>query len=727
MPSQHQVEILFRTADRASAPIAQIARATGGLERATRAVGGAGREGAQGFSVLLNSINQTRGAVSGLLGPLAGVAALVAGGLSAGAVVQVHQAFEDTSISIAGMLTALEAVPNMNVGLETSAAIMDRITIAAAQLPGEAEDYIQVFRQGLPGVTAAMANQHATLEQMADFTNMFAAVGAANNLDAGMVGRDLSTLLRDGRGGAGLDVSMWTTLAPVMRNIQTGAKLTADQFNTMTQPQRWQAINGAIERYRPQMNAAAASWSSIEGAVKSTTKAMLRLGTTPLFNEAKIQVQRMLAMFTNPNTGQWTELGETMIAGSRLAGDYLVKKLHQGLDVAGRIRDALGDGVARLNRSPLFRQLASVPMRAMGMAVQGGQRLLDGHGGSGAAMGAAGLMAIRAGGGPAAALAAGVAMNVLVDHTKEVNFALGHLGVGATQLQTGFTALWAPISAMDVMLGNFAGATLPGISIAFNEVSFRVTEAVNRVAPAFTTLFSALSPIFGALGSAFGAVAEVAGQVLGLAISEAARALTIFAEGVTFMIRDIQGWMDRNNIHPIDAAGRAGRYAVSNIGGIMATMIESVTGANSGSYNDATRAGRRAHLQSNVAGIAAMLTPGNNQARDRVTAAQRRAATGTTALDAAQATLRTARAALHTSLVAASGTHAGSGTHAPGTPGARGGNHTHNDFRNSHFSIQQRFAEGFDPDRVALAFTADLERTASRRMQSGFEPAFGLR
>lgn len=52
--------------------------------------------------------------------------------------------------------------------------------------------------------------------------------------------------------------------------------------------------------------------------------------------------------------------------------------------------------------------------------------------------------------------------------------------------------------------------------------------------------------------------------------------------------------------------------------------------------------------------------------------------------------------------------------------------HAVQDFRYSRFDITQRFAEGFDPDRVASAFASDLEAMASQRLSSGFAPAFAL-
>ena len=49
------------------------------------------------------------------------------------------------------------------------------------------------------------------------------------------------------------------------------------------------------------------------------------------------------------------------------------------------------------------------------------------------------------------------------------------------------------------------------------------------------------------------------------------------------------------------------------------------------------------------------------------------------------------------------------------------------DFRNSRFDIQQKFAEGFDPDRIAVAFANDLASTGERRLVSGLTPAFSIR
>jgi hypothetical protein len=48
------------------------------------------------------------------------------------------------------------------------------------------------------------------------------------------------------------------------------------------------------------------------------------------------------------------------------------------------------------------------------------------------------------------------------------------------------------------------------------------------------------------------------------------------------------------------------------------------------------------------------------------------------------------------------------------------------DFRGSRFDITQKFAEGFDPDRIAVAFAQDLGRMGEMRVQSAMSPTAGL-
>jgi hypothetical protein len=59
---------------------------------------------------------------------------------------------------------------------------------------------------------------------------------------------------------------------------------------------------------------------------------------------------------------------------------------------------------------------------------------------------------------------------------------------------------------------------------------------------------------------------------------------------------------------------------------------------------------------------------------------------------------------------------------APGAPEERPT--VYQDFRGSRFDITQAFAEGFDPDRIAVAFANDLSSLGERRLQSGLAGTF---
>ena len=95
-------------------------------------------------------------------------------------------------------------------------------------------------------------------------------------------------------------------------------------------------------------------------------------------------------------------------------------------------------------------------------------------------------------------------------------------------------------------------------------------------------------------------------------------------------------------------------------------------------------------------------------------------------LDAhAQATKRTADALKRTEMDRTSAVIAERTAQHHRTPEGREKQPYH-DFRNSRFDITQKFAEGFDPDRIAVAFTQDLAGLADKRTQSGFAPLFGV-
>lgn len=54
------------------------------------------------------------------------------------------------------------------------------------------------------------------------------------------------------------------------------------------------------------------------------------------------------------------------------------------------------------------------------------------------------------------------------------------------------------------------------------------------------------------------------------------------------------------------------------------------------------------------------------------------------------------------------------------TPSERGGNNF--DFRGSRFTIEQKFADGFDADRIAILSTEQLSKLATKKVSSTLAP-----
>lgn len=61
------------------------------------------------------------------------------------------------------------------------------------------------------------------------------------------------------------------------------------------------------------------------------------------------------------------------------------------------------------------------------------------------------------------------------------------------------------------------------------------------------------------------------------------------------------------------------------------------------------------------------------------------------------------------------------GSSAPASAG------TYQDFRGSRFDIEQKFAEGFDPDRIAVGFANDIAKLGEKRLTSSLSPVNAVR
>jgi hypothetical protein len=127
MAVQNIVELLFKVSDQATAPVKAIE--SGMTQLKTSSLG-----------------------VTAALGTVGAAAAAVGAGIvyAAKQAIELGAKFEDTSIIIAGYIRAFNMEPTFEAATSAAASALDTIEVMAAKLPGETEQYVEVFKTALP-------------------------------------------------------------------------------------------------------------------------------------------------------------------------------------------------------------------------------------------------------------------------------------------------------------------------------------------------------------------------------------------------------------------------------------------------------------------------------------------------------------------------------------------------------------------------------------------------
>jgi len=279
---QNIVELLFRVSDQASGPSRNIASSFDGLKSAATAAAAA-------------------------------TAAIGAGVLAAAKqAVDLGSKFEDTSINIAGNIRAFDLAPTFDAATKSAANALDTIEAMAAKLPGETDQYIEVFKIALPKAIESGMND---IKAITDLTSRFTAVAVSSGVDAGQAGMDLFRMLA---GQAGADVKMFTSLAPHL-------KMTAVEFNKLTIEARRLAIDKSLGNFKEMMEAAGNTFSSKMGEAQSHLKTLVRLAGEPIFTAVVEHLSKMNE-YLSANKASLVDMGKalstTLISGVKTLADH---------------------------------------------------------------------------------------------------------------------------------------------------------------------------------------------------------------------------------------------------------------------------------------------------------------------------------------------------------------------------------------------------------------------
>ena len=629
-------------------------------DKATSSLGGM----QSAFHGVGNTIESTMGKMFSLQSAIAGVVA----GLGIHKIIEIGETAEATKTQLAGFFQVQHMVGSFNEGLEVADRTMGKLNRAAAVLSGTTQEYTGTFLQAFSNVRAASGG---SIEDVYKFTNKMTAVGKAFKLESSEIGRQLTALLAPGHGMAGMHNVLFLRMLSSMQQLKGHAHLTAAEFNKMTQKDRFELLTKTVGQFDDMIKETSKSWEAQSGTLKSNLRMITKLATANVFEALKDGLGHLNAMFLDSN-GNLTEFSNHIIHVASSIGNVFIHGVERALEA-----------LKRLSQSPAFLMIKEF----MGHMVSG-------------IKGALGGLVHAGGAGAGAGVAAAGMLPVMALLSKIPLFGSLIPGIGPL----GMVVIPILVSAFQTLGKNTTALTA-------------IFDGVKRVAGAVVGIFEGLAPVLQTAGEllgnlaigilpplldALGSLAEIANGVLGPALRGLAGDLSYFAQilGKSEAEKKQDEWEKWNS------------EARANPNYREMTYEETVAYAtNGGSFMD--KLAYEVMERGKVAlGMSSQLEGGNRPLEYMGTTDTNTYEPFTdqhaTSIALANATREFTKVAAKTD-----------------TPAARGGGgRAVQDFRYSRFEIQQKFAEGYDPDRIAVAFAKDVGRIGEMRLQSAHEPPY---
>lgn len=291
---------------------------TAAYSSALRAVSGVAGMAGSAISMLTDMFNPLNLALGGL-----------GTGLTLNQIAEVNSQFEESQRLIAGIFTTMGMAGDFNAGLSMAAQTMDMITVAAARLPGEAEDYINVFQTGLTVVRQTFSG---STRDLTEFTNQFTAIMSTLGVSSMEAGMSLTRALASGRGQVDQQSMAFMRLLPFIQQATAGMQhqvTSIQEFNRLTQQQRGEVLRLTLAQdgLSRMLEDAGDSWNAQTGALTSMVSMMTRMATSPLFEAMKSWLSDFNALFMD-SEGHLTTLGAALTA----IGEYLSNTVVGGIN-----------------------------------------------------------------------------------------------------------------------------------------------------------------------------------------------------------------------------------------------------------------------------------------------------------------------------------------------------------------------------------------------------------
>lgn len=599
-----------------------------------------------------------------MLNPMNVALAGLGSGLTLAGIMKLGGEFENTSQTIAGFMTAMGFSSNFNQGLELADRTMRSINAAAAALPGEAEDYVAVFKAGLPVLQRALPG--GSLEDITKFSNRYTAVMTSLQVDSAQAARDMALMLRSGVGGAGLDVRSFTSLLPFLHQIKGQADLNAQSFNRMTETKRVELLSKAFDMLQPRIDAASNSWDAMSGALTSNIKLIMRLGTAPLFEGMKSGVSTVNELLAD-SEGQLTRVGQAFVNVGNAVSTTLVEAIQAIPDTLMEVDEAF-DGLTK-KLGVVFNDLVSIgqevgeDLSARTESVQGPAIEVGTGAAAGALFGPAGM-------------AVGAVFGALAGDVEAFDAVLVG-AVGMVDILSGAIGpLYTATLTIATLFGDMVAGILPGLLDGINMVLGPLVQFGGGIVDVASVVFANLRPALVALWGAFGNLLSAIGSVIGPALSILGYGvLTVYtwlADHLTPVIETIVDWFSRLINRVAEFYRALGRL----LGGYAEELGAGGAGGDKRIQSDFLDS--LAHLGDKIKSVAS---------------------------------------GVEANVPKVSPSHAS---------GKRGGAHVTQDFRYSQFKIDQTFDKEHDPDRIVAATMKKIGQQGLQKLNSGLEPLYGF-
>ncbi len=320
----------FDRAREASGRFVAGARAAGD---AAKQAGDAAKDSGESFYAAFLKANLTADAIKGTVTKAVDLATDFAS-----ASLELNKTFQDTRRRIAGTLKAFDLAPDMDSAVTKAQTAMETIKNLAATLPGEAQDYLGVFVQGLPKMVEAGMTD---MSKAAEFASRYTAVAMDKMVDSAQAANDLFMMLS---GTAGADVKTW-------RVLSAHIGMTTEEFNKLAAATRLDLISEAIEKEAATLPMAAAEYSGAIGEFLDTKNRIIEESGKALMDEFSETV-RQITGYLQDNKEELLEIGKALngvvLGGVRIVvGNFIL--MQKAVSGVNDLLDFVGDKIRDIN------------------------------------------------------------------------------------------------------------------------------------------------------------------------------------------------------------------------------------------------------------------------------------------------------------------------------------------------------------------------------------------